>query len=552
MSAIGRREFIAGSLLGGAAILAANLQAQVAQGPDSRVEVLIEEPIGTINPDIYGHFTEHLGGVVYDGIWVGEGSKIPNTGGIRTALVEHMRRIKAPVVRWPGGCFADSYNWRDGVGPRNQRPRRTNFWVDAPEWRNAPDGPWKYDTNHFGTNEFMRFCRLAGAEPYLAANLRSLPAKDTYEWVEYCNSPAGTTTLADLRAAGGDRDPFKVRFWGVGNESWGCGGNFTAEEYAMEFRRFTAWLPRYGVNLALIGSGPNGGDFEWTRRFFNKVAEKGVVNLLYGWGMHHYVWNLSKGQTNDWFAGKGDGLDFGVEEWYESFQQGDTMEPLIRRQWDTMGEIDRQHRVKLIVDEWGAWYKPGTEYHPTHLLGQASTLRDALLAGLSLDTFNRHADKVVMANCAQLINCLHALFIAHEDNFIVTPTFHVFEMYTPHQGAQAVRTVFSAPTVKYTRVGKPASFWGLQGSASLRDKELVLTAVNPHVSEPRDTEIVVQGARIRRGRARVLSSNDIHAHNTFEQPRALEPRDADVNVQGGKLVFRFPPASVTSLRLTLG
>lgn len=552
MSAIGRREFIAGSLLGGAAVLAANIKAQVPRGPDSRVEVLIEEPIGTINPDIYGHFAEHLGGVIYDGIWVGEGSKIPNTGGIRTALVEHMRRIKAPVVRWPGGCFADSYNWRDGVGPKRDRPRRTNFWVDAPEWRNAPDGPWKYDTNHFGTNEFMRFCRLTGAQPYLAANLRSLPAKDTYEWVEYCNSPAGSTTLADLRAAGGDRDPYKVRFWGVGNESWGCGGNFTAEEYAMEFRRFTAWLPRYGVNLAVIGSGPNGGDFEWTRRFFNKVAEKGVVNLLYGWGMHHYTWNLSKGQTTDWFQGKGDGLNFGVEEWYESFQQGDTMEPLIRRHWDIMGEIDRQHRVKLIVDEWGAWYKPGTEYHPTHLLGQASTLRDALLAGLSLDTFNRHADKVVMANCAQLINCLHALFIAHENNFIVTPTFHVFEMYTPHQGAQAVRTVFSAPAVKYTRVGKPASFWGLQGSASLRDKELVLTAVNPHVSEARDTEIIVQGAQIRSGRARVLSSNDIHAHNTFEQPRALEPKDADVNVQGGKLVFRFPPASVTSLQLTLG
>src|SRR5215210_6148324 len=211
MSAIGRREFIAGSLLGGAAVLAANLKAQVARGPDSRVEVLIEEPIGTINPDIYGHFTEHLGGVIYDGIWVGEGSKIPNTGGIRTALVEHMRRIKAPVVRWPGGCFADSYNWRDGVGPRDRRPRRTNFWVDAPEWpKGVPDGPWKYDTNHFGTNEFMRFCKLTGAQPYMAANLRSLPAKDTYEWVEYCNSPAGSTTLAELRAAGGEREPFKA------------------------------------------------------------------------------------------------------------------------------------------------------------------------------------------------------------------------------------------------------------------------------------------------------------------------------------------------------
>ncbi|HYJ46670.1 MAG TPA: alpha-L-arabinofuranosidase C-terminal domain-containing protein, partial [Pyrinomonadaceae bacterium] len=546
MRPIGRREFIAGSLLGGAALLTSGLRAEAtARAAEARVEVLLDEPVGTISPDIYGHFTEHLGGVVYDGIWVGEDSKIPNTGGIRTALVDGMRRIKAPVVRWPGGCFADSYNWRDGVGPRDKRPRHTNFWVDAPEWpKNAPDGPWKYEPNQFGTNEFIRFCKLSGAEPYLAANLRSLPAKDTYEWVEYCNSPAGTTSMAELRASGGEREPFKVRFWGVGNESWGCGGNFTPEEYAMEFRRYTSWLPRYGVNLALIGSGPNGGDVEWTRRFFAKMAEKGGVGPLYGWGMHNYSWNLSEGRTNDWFQGKGDALNFNTEEWYELFRQGDTMEPLITRHWEVMGAFDRQRRVKLIVDEWGAWYKPGTEADPTHLLGQGSTLRDALLAGLSLDTFNRHADKVIMANCAQLINCLQSLFIAHEDQFIVTPTFHVFEMYTPHQGAQSLRTVFSAPTISYTRAGKPASFWGLQGSASLRDKELVLTAVNPHVTEAREAEIVVRGATIKSGRARVLTSSDIHAHNTFANPHGLEPKDADITLQGRTLVFRFPPASV--------
>jgi alpha-L-arabinofuranosidase len=554
MRAIGRREFVAGSLLGGATLLTANLlpgAGRAAAATDARVEVLVEEPIGTISPHIYGHFAEHLGGVVYDGIWVGEGSKIPNTGGIRTALVEGMRRIKAPVIRWPGGCFADSYNWRDGVGPRDKRPRRTNFWVDSPEWpKGVPDGPWKYDTNHFGTNEFARLCKLTGAEPYFAANLRSLPAKDTYEWVEYCNAPAGSTTLADLRAAGGEREPFKVRFWGIGNETWGCGGNLSPEEYAMEFKRFTAWLPRYGVELALIGSGPNGADYEWTRRFFAKLAEKGLGSL-WGWGMHNYSWNLSRGQTNDWFQAKGDGLRFDTEEWYELFRQGDTMEPLIRRHWETMGELDRRHRVKLIVDEWGAWYKPGTEAHPTHLLGQASTLRDALLTGLSLDTFNRHADKVIMANVAQLINCLHALFIAHEDRFILTPTFHVFEMYVPHQGALGLRAIFSAPTITYSRLGKPASFWGLQGSASLRERELVITAVNPHVSEARDTEIVVRGASVRGARARVLTSSDIHAHNSFDEPRALEPKDAEVVVQGGGLVFRFPPASVTRLQLTL-
>jgi alpha-N-arabinofuranosidase len=216
-----------------------------------------------------------------------------------------------------------------------------------------------------------------------------------------------------------------------------------------------------------------------------------------------------------------------------------------------MAEIDRQHRVKLIVDEWGAWYKPGTEAHPTHLLGQTSTLRDALLTGLTLDTFNRHSDKVIMANVAQLINCLHSLFIAHEDKFIVTPTFHVFEMYAAHQGGRSVRTVFSAPTVTYTRAGKPASFWGLAGSASLHNKELVLTAVNPHASEARDTQIVVRGAAIQSARARMLTASDIHAHNTFDNPRALEPKDLEADLKGPTLVFRFPPASVTRLQISL-
>src|SRR5687767_10930582 len=209
-----RREFLAAAAGAGITILAKNTSSAFnAQSADSRVEVLLNEPVGRIASEIYGHFAEHLGGVIYDGIWVGENSKIPNIGGIRKALVEAMQKIKPAVVRWPGGCFADSYDWRDGVGPRNKRPRHTNFWRDAPEWpKDAPDGPWKYDTNHFGTNEFARFCKLVGAQPYFAANLRSLTAKDFYEWVEYCNSPAGTTTPADLRAAGGDREPFNVRY----------------------------------------------------------------------------------------------------------------------------------------------------------------------------------------------------------------------------------------------------------------------------------------------------------------------------------------------------
>ncbi len=526
-----RREFLGLA----AAALAAPRSARAA---DSRIEVLLDEPIGTIAPDIYGHFTEHIGGVVYDGIWVGEGSKIPNTGGIRQALLDHMKRIQAPVVRWPGGCFADSYNWRDGVGPRAERPRRTNFWVDTDFMRRAPDGPQKWDPNQFGTNEFVRFARLSGAEPYLAANVRSLTPHDYDQWVEYCNAPAGLATLSDLRASAGDREPFNVKFWGIGNESWGCGGNFTPEEYAVEFRRFTAWVPHYGVPLKFIASGPNGGDLNWTHGFFRKLTEngKGHLRSVYGWALHYYCGT----------AGKGQAIDFTVDDWYDLLVKADRMESLITRHWDAMGEVDTERRVKLIVDEWGAWHRAGTEIHPAFLFGQTPTLRDALISAITLDTFNRHADKVAMANAAQLINNLHALFLAHEDRFVVTPNFHVFEMYAPHQGATSVRAIFAAPRT-------PKALWGLAGSASRKGSDVVLTVVNLHATDAREAEIAVRGAAVRSCRTRTLTAQDIHAHNTFDNPRGLEPRDGEAAVGGGAVItYRFPAASVTRLQMSLG
>lgn len=551
-----RREFINSALTGGVLLLTGSRsltpQAKLA---DARIEVLLDEPIGRIAPEIYGHFAEHLGGVVYDGMWVGENSKVPNIGGIRKELVEAMKKIKASVVRWPGGCFADSYNWRDGIGPRAQRPRRPNFWVDAPEWpKGAPDGPWKYDTNHFGTDEFLRFCQLSNTQPYLAANLRSLTPKDFYEWVDYCNSPAGTTTLAEQRAAAGQREPWKVRYWGVGNESWGCGGNFSADEYAVEYRRFAEWVPRYGMDLAFIGSGPNGGDLGWSRRFFGKLAEKGGFGKMWGWALHHYTWNASGGRTTDWYQGKGDAVNYPNDEWYELLSEANVMEKLITDHWAVMGEFDRQHRVKLVVDEWGAWYKPGSEVHPTHLLGQQSTIRDAVIAGLTLDIFHRHADKVAMANVAQLINCLAALFLAHEDKFIVTPTYHVFEMYAAHQGAQSVRTNISAPRLSYSRNGRPATLRGLNGSASLRDKQLTLTVTNPGLpgaNPALETEIALHGATIKEVQVTSLTAKDIHAHNSFANPRSIEPQPAQATVKGGTYVYSFAPASVTKLQITL-
>jgi alpha-N-arabinofuranosidase len=550
-----RREFLRTTLVGGGAFAfsqyAGVTPASAATGAESRIEVLLSEPLGTISPNVYGHFTENLGGVVYDGIWVGPNSKVPNIDGIRKDLIDEMRKIKATVVRYPGGCFADSYDWRDGVGPADKRPRRTNFWTVA-ENEQSP-ASHKYDPNQFGTNEFVHFCKLIGAQPYLAANLRSLPAEEFYRWVEYCNSPAGSTTLADMRAAAGYREPFAVRFWGVGNESWGCGGNFSPAEYATEFRRYATWVPRYGVELSLIGSGPNVDDWNWTRGFFEEIARKGPEQIreIYGWALHHYAWNLSRGRTENWFEGKGDALKFDPVDWYELLREGDRMEGLITGHWQVMGEIDRQHHVKLVVDEWGPWYKPGSEATPGDILEQMPTLRDAVFSGMTLDIFNRHPEKVAMANCAQLINCLNSLYLAHEDKFVVTPVAHVLGMYAGHQGGQALRALFSAPSVNYDRDGKPASFWGLRGSASLKGKTLFLTVVNPHVSESRESEIVVRGATVRSGSVTTLTHTDIHARNTFDHRDVVTPQTKELKAGGGALVLAFPPASVTAVTVEL-
>jgi len=550
---IRRREFVKNSLLLGSAALIAP-RSLLSQSVESRVEILLNEPIGAISPNLYSHFVEHLGGVVYDGIWVGEKSKIPNYGGIRKALVDNLAKLKPGVIRYPGGCFADQYDWHDGVGARDKRPTRVNFWADtnykAPDaYKQLNSGPQKYEPNWFGTDEFVRFCNLVGARPYLAANVRSRDVRVFQEWLEYCNAPAGLTTLSNQRSANGSPEPYDVTFWGIGNESWGCGGDFLPEEYAEEFRKFTAWLPSYGLKLQLIGSGPNGGDTAWTRRFFSKLTEKGMgqLNKLYGWALHYY-----SGTT-----GKGNAAEFNENEWYELISRSDRMESLIKEHWQVMGETDREHRIKLIVDEWGAWHLQDPDMPPAYLYAYAGTLRDALISGLNLDTFQRNADKVAMANPAQLINTIHSLFLAYEDKFIVTPNYHVFEMYMPHAGATAVRTEFISPQVTFTRLDAarkevPANFWSLNGSASIKAKTVTLTAVNSDVRNTHEAEINISGARIVSANARVLSSSDMHVRNTFENPHGLEPRNENVIVgAGGKLVYKFAPASVTRLQIAI-
>jgi alpha-N-arabinofuranosidase len=549
---INRRQFVRNSSLAlGAALLAR--KASLAVSFDARIDVILGEELGTISPNIYGHFAENLGAVIYDGVWVGENSKIANVGGIRKSLVDALQKISSPVIRWPGGCFADSYDWKDGIGPAAKRPRRTNFWAGDPLVRTQGNIPQKYDPNEFGTNEFVQFCKLAGSQPYFAANVRSLPAEDFYRWVEYCNSPAGSTTLADLRASTGYKDPFNVRYWGIGNESWGCGGEMTAGEYSTEYRRFAAWVPRYDTELSFIASGPNDAEYKWTRGFFEGMLQKGpnALNSLWGLSLHYYSWNLSRGRTQNWVEGKGDAVNFQPVEWYELMKEAAKLETLIEGHWQVMNEFDAKRRIKLVVDEWGPWYKPGSEVAPTHILGQMITQRDAVMSGLTLDIFNRHPDKVTMANCAQLINCLNSLFLANGDRFLTTPVYHVFQMYAAHQGAQAVRAEFLSPTITYDRDGQPATFWSLKGSASVRGKDLTITVVNPDVSQPREAEINLLGAEATSGRATVLATSDTHAHNTFDAPDAVRPRTENWSPSGRKAKYTFAPASVTLLQLKL-
>ena len=550
-----RRSFLKSAAASTAAALVFGRRNALAQQAASHIEILIDEPIGPIAREIYGHFTEHMGAVIYDGVWVGENSKVPNQYGIRSALIEKMRAIQAPVIRWPGGCFADSYNWRDGIGPKERRPRSTNFWHDVfTKEQQQTRQPQIYDPNSFGTDDFLRFCELSGAEGYLAANLRSLPALEFERWMEYVNSPTGSTTLAEQRAAAGHPQPYNVRYWGVGNESWGCGGNFEPEEYAEEYKRFTSWIPTYDVAPRFVASGPNEDDLDWTHRFFNKIykGQPGADSHgIWGWSVHNYAWNLSRGKTTDWNKGKGDALQFDPVDWYEVLLQSDRMEKIVNDHWVALGQYDLPHNIKLVVDEYGPWYKPGTEPSEFAAVGQQVTVRDALATALTLDTFNRHADKVGAAACAQLINGINALFLAHEDKFTTTPNFNVFEMYAAHQGGMALRTEFSSPEAHYDRDGKPASFWGLKGSASLKGKTLTLTAVNPDVSQPRETEILLRGAKAVSAKAFIVAESDIHAHNTLDQPDRIKTRTAEVTLRPGALSFTFPPASVVKIEVQL-
>ena len=491
----------------------------------TRITINPSDRTGTINPNIYGHFAEHLGRCIYDGFWVGEDSPIPNTSGFRNDVLAAMRRMKPPVIRWPGGCFADDYHWQDGTGPRAERPRRINIhWGEVIE------------SNAVGTQEFMRLCRLLGAEPYLCGNVGSGTPRELRDWVEYCNFP-GDSSWAQKRAADGSPQPFDVTYWGVGNENWGCGGNFSPEDYGTEFRRYASFMRGFGKKLFLIACGPPSNEVEWTNRFFRKLRKDyWSFENIHGFAAHYYCGTA------------GTATQYSEEQWYQLIARGLEMEPLVVQQRAAMDAYDPQRQIGLIVDEWGTWHPVETGTNPAFLY-QQNTLRDALVAATTLDIFNRHADKVVMANIAQTVNVLQAMILTQGAQMLVTPTGYVYEMYAPHQGGEALRMLIETEIISFKNGSKEGALPAVAGSASLKGKTLFLTLTNSHASQTQEVTVdLLGGAKAAGGKARALAG-EIHAHNTFEQPEALAPAAYTVKAEGASIHLTLPPAAVVAVEI---
>lgn len=490
----------------------------------ANVDIILSEPSGTISPRLHGHFMEHLGGCIDGGLWVGPDSPIPNEDGIRTDVMSALKGVGTAVVRWPGGCFADDYHWRDGIGPRASRPKRINMhWGDCIE------------ENGFGTHEFFRLCKTIGAEPYLAGNLGSGTPKELRDWVEYCNFPGGST-VSDERIANGATEPFGVQWLGVGNENWGCGGNFSPEDYAAEYRRYATYLRDWGgTELKLVACGPSGDDLEWTRRFFTKLRKDfWDFPRVHGFGAHMYCYSNSTA------------TEFGVPEWYEMLKNCLKVENLIVSQRALMDRFDPERKIGLLVDEWGAWHKPTPDTNPA-FLWQQSTVRDAMVAALTLDVFHRHCDKIAMGNLAQTINVLQSLILTHEDQMVLTPTYYAFELYKPHKGGEAQRMVVGTSNSE----GLPQ----VAGSASVSDGLLTVTLTNLSMTEADEVSVQLLG-----GKGEVVDAvgltypdGDVTSHNTFESPAVVGlgtvpmPSSTDTGFVG-----TLPPASITRYTVKLG
>jgi alpha-N-arabinofuranosidase len=556
-----RRRFLQGSAYGLGATLLGNVTA-FAGASDSRIDVLLDEPSGVISPDLYGYLLENLGTVIYDGIWVGEHSKIPNLNGIRLAVIERLRDIKASVIRWPGGNFADYYNWEDGIGPRQKRPRRTNQWTDElpPE---VPSGPQRYDPNWFGTPEFMQLCQLSGGRPFLSVNVRSMTPQSFYEWVDYCNAPPRATSLSDARSRDGSRDPYGVRYWGIGNEVWAAGGNMTAAEYATLYKRFSAGVPNYGVDTCLVAAGPPPGwNTEWIHEFMRICTGAVFPVRIDALSLHYYAtlpFNYLKPRSTvqDLFEDDPDKVallnatEFATEQWYRTLHASARLRELIDTYWQALGVYDEKRNIKIAVDEWGAIYQRTPTKNPANLTGRGVTLRDAVAASMTMDILNSRSNVLSVANYTGLINQEGGVFQADGAKFCTTPVYHVFKMYSGHQGGQSLRVLFDVPSIGAAETGQSSSIAHLSGSASLRDDVLTLTISNPHASKEHDSRVNIRGAIADRVAVATLTHTDIHAQNTFDNADNVVPKLAQINVNGSSFTYSFPPASVTSFTVKL-
>ncbi len=491
-----------------------------AQIVENRLTLDVTAPRARINKNIYGHFSEHLGSCIYGGFWVGEKSAIANTHGIRNDVVEALKRINIPVLRWPGGCFADEYHWRDGIGPRDQRPTMINT-----NWGGVTED------NSFGTHEFLELCRQLGCEPYFCGNVGSGTVQELSQWIEYVNSD-NISPMTELRRKNGREKSWGVKYWGIGNENWGCGGDMRPEFYADQVRRYGNFCRDYGNNKVFkIASGNSGDVYHWT-----EVLMREARNAFAGLSLHHYALSTS-GKSATQFDESG---------WFETMKNTLKLDTYITKHCAIMDRYDPGKRVALIIDEYGTWFavEPGTN---PGFLYQQNTMRDALAAGCNLNIFNNHSDRVRMANIAQIINVLQSMILTRGDSMLVTPTYHVFEMFKVHQEALSIPATVQSNGYVLGNDRLPS----VNCSASVDAKgkvHLSLCNINPRLRQ--NVVAQLKGFQTERITGRILTADQMDAHNTFSRPDAVMPRTlTDFRTTAEGISVSLPPMSVVVLEL---
>ena len=484
----------------------------------TRITVTAARSKGTINKNLYGHFSEHLGRCIYNGLFVGKDSPVENVNGMRSAAVEALKKISIPVLRWPGGCFADEYHWRDGVGSTRKRMVNTH-WGGVVE------------DNSFGTHEFMELCRQLGCEPYVNMNLGSGTIQEMSEWVEYMNSD-GDSTVAMQRWENGSKEPFNVRLVGVGNENWGCGGNMRPEYYADEYRRYQTYCRNYGENrLYRIACGPNGADYEWTDTVM-RIAGR----YMDGLSLHYYT---VPGPWED----KGPATGFDRKRYMLTLENADRIASIIDNHLKIMDRYDPAHRVQLVVDEWGAWYNVEEGTNPGFLY-QQNTMRDAQVAALTLNIFNNRCDRISMANIAQTVNVLQSVILTEGDQIVLTPTYHVFDLYKAHQNAaQADTFIEDAGSTEGLSISPVSS------SASVKDGVMTVTLCNMDPENEKQITLRMADFDFTEVSGRVLSGN-MNDHNDFDaSPVQIRKLENIKTLPDGTVLLTLPACSVCAITL---